>query len=56
MRYDVWLSLGLGDRVEGWHYLGRFPEQDVKRISELFFGRDRGYLYFREVGGLWAGL
>jgi hypothetical protein len=36
--------------------LGRFTESQAKKISELFFGRDRGYLYFRQVGGLFAGL
>ncbi len=55
--YDVWLSLGLGDQVAGWHYLGRFTEDQAKRASQLFFGREKGYLYFRQVpSGLLAGL
>ena len=55
-RYDVWLSLGLGGQVAGWAYLGRFTDDEAKKMSELFFGRDKGYLYFRQVGGLFAGL
>jgi hypothetical protein len=55
--YDVWLSIGVGDQVAGWHYLGRFTEDQAKRASQLFFGRDRGYLYFRLVPtGPFAGL
>ncbi len=55
--YDVWLSLGLGDEVAGWHYLGRFTEDQARRASQLFFGREKGYLYFRQVpSGLLAGL
>jgi hypothetical protein len=55
--YDVWLSLGLGDQVAGWHYLGRFTEDQARRASQLFFGREKGYLYFRLVpSGLLAGL
>jgi hypothetical protein len=55
--YDVWLSLGVGEQIAGWHYLGRFTDDQAKKLSDLLFGRDKGYLYFAQVSsGPWAGL
>ncbi len=55
--YDVWLSISGEDGTVGWSYLGRFASDQVVSLSKMFFGRDKGYLYFAEVAtGPWAGL
>ena len=55
--YDVWLSISAGGGAISWSYLGRFASDQVVSLSKMFFGREKGYLYFAEVPtGPWAGL
>ncbi len=54
-RYDVWLSLGLSERVEGWARFTDDSGEEKYRSSSSVVTRGDLYLFGRRMGaGLWT--